>query len=538
MVRRAKAHPVVVDGVLVLRIHGVVHLRSLHQGSAVGLHPRARHEAVVAAARAAGGAGIDGNRTGRGRGVASRPRNGARPVTAHEPIGALKHSSETRLGVSGACLIMCRMKRLSLEELRRPDDRTLLFTPLGLGQGWKLAPEDSVCVPAGRDRRCRSYGGRTTIGARGLRASQEIHAYGVLCYDNYTMTAELTSVVVEQALRERFLDFYSGQVPLQNKVGALDFVEIKSFYDLGGKLWKGGSHAKGGWELRPKSPGPRIPVPTSLAPLLRWAGREGLLPGRRNRTRGSLLAEFRNDFAHGAGFRVATPVESARRISDTAEMINRLWGVSTPGGRLYPTPLRREVRVIAWSDGARTHCRPEQILLQVEEDGDDHTYVALRCVPDDPGLWDFDARYERTTYPCDFLWGPGDAESAFGWCQAQHPEPDEVEHLDRLFLVRVDERKTYLPMRPEVLAGLPPENRTGAWNLIRADFPNDAFAHVRSHGSADSVGEPPCGCPVEVVSIGGWDEVRAPLGDVVAPANPPSLRVPGLLPDAPDVGSD
>ena len=47
------------------------------------------------------------------------------------------------------------------------------------------------------------------------------------------------------------------------------------------------------------------------------------------------------------------PVDSARTISDAAEIINHLWGSSTPGGRLYPAPVRSEIQVVAWrTDGS------------------------------------------------------------------------------------------------------------------------------------------------------------------------------------------
>ena len=117
-------------------------------------------------------------------------------------------------------------------------------------------------------------------------------------------------------------------------------------------------------------------------------------------------------------------------------------------------------------------------------------------------------------------------------------ETDEVEHLDRLLAVRVDDTKTYLPLRPEVFAALPTERRTGTWHLLRADFPNDAFAHVRSHGTNDTDDEPGCSCPVQTVLNGTWDDVRQGLGDVGHVAYPPSIRVPGIMRDASDVGSD
>jgi hypothetical protein len=39
-----------------------------------------------------------------------------------------------------------------------------------------------------------------------------LYAYGVLCYDLYTVAGDLARLVIEQALRERFLPFYDETV--------------------------------------------------------------------------------------------------------------------------------------------------------------------------------------------------------------------------------------------------------------------------------------------------------------------------------------
>ncbi len=45
------------------------------------------------------------------------------------------------------------------------------------------------------------------------------HSYGVLCYELFTITDDLTWIVLEQALRERFIDFYRRQIPIVDKQG-------------------------------------------------------------------------------------------------------------------------------------------------------------------------------------------------------------------------------------------------------------------------------------------------------------------------------
>lgn len=81
-----------------------------------------------------------------------------------------------------------------------------------------------------------------------------------------------------------------------------------------------------------------------LDSLLRWARGEGLLRGQRNRRRESLLKKFRNNVAHGSGDHLVMPTDTARDISEAAEIINQLWGSATPGGHLYPAPMRRRSR--------------------------------------------------------------------------------------------------------------------------------------------------------------------------------------------------
>ncbi|HEY5987846.1 MAG TPA: hypothetical protein VIV12_15955 [Streptosporangiaceae bacterium] len=43
-----------------------------------------------------------------------------------------------------------------------------------------------------------------------------LYSYGVLCYDIYTLAGDHARLVIEQALRERFLSFYGGTVTLKH----------------------------------------------------------------------------------------------------------------------------------------------------------------------------------------------------------------------------------------------------------------------------------------------------------------------------------
>lgn len=63
------------------------------------------------------------------------------------------------------------------------------------------------------------------------------------------------------------------------------------------------------------------------------------------------ITNLRDLVAHPTGYHLATPVDVARTLRDLAEIINHLWGAPTPGGRLYPAPIKREVVALAWDEG-------------------------------------------------------------------------------------------------------------------------------------------------------------------------------------------
>lgn len=65
-------------------------------------------------------------------------------------------------------------------------------------------------------------------------------------------------------------------------------------------------------------------------------------------------------------------------------------------------------------------------------------------------------QYETTRTPCELLWGPGTPEDAAAWRDQHHPVGDDVNILDRLFMVRYHDGRRYLPRCPEIAAGLSP----------------------------------------------------------------------------------
>ena len=423
----------------------------------------------------------------------------------------------------------------SLDELREVDERVLAFAPLEVALRGRMRPEDAALyqqeaishadlVPA--------VGERTRTTFERLRT---LYAYGVLCYDLFTIVEDQAHLVMEFALRERFLAFYEGVVPMEDAEGNPHPVQATRVDDLFEQIRKG-SRLRGPQrrQLRLRRTSEVLPFDGMLNSLLRWARGEGLLRGQQNRRLEPLLKAFRNHVAHGAGDHLDMPADAARTLSDLAEIINQLWGSDTPGGRLYPAPIRREVQVIAWNPVGRLLSGPANDLPP-EPEYKDWTCVLVRAVLHDQGLRRFDAQYETTMYPCGLLWGPGAWQDASAWLKKEQPEPDEVEILDRIFLLQHHENRLYLPRCPDIAAGLPAGERGGQWHLTRADFPHDASRHtsqVLLRGPACS-GEGPCQqCAAETLGSGTWQEMldlATASGTTLRPRAAPDIRAPSLM---------
>jgi hypothetical protein len=414
---------------------------------------------------------------------------------------------------------MIKMDIRRFDELTTADSRSLAFTRHGLLTGAKILAVDAAEFQqrsiAAADL-CKGVPDATRLSFERLR---NLHAYGVLCYDAFTVVTDLRWVVLEQALRDRFVDFYAGSVPIAHKDGRTEDLQVAHFDELTKAFRNRGNYTRG-WSLRLLSGATTSQMPMTLVPLLRWARDEGLLYGQRNKLlEQSVFGDSRNMFAHGSGYRLGPPNESARAIHETAEIINRLWGQDTSGGRFYPAPIQRDVLVIAWSPETGGHGTDYSVTMmradQLAEDTrlpPDWNCLVVRGVHNDPDWHQFDARYERTRFPAELLWGSGDRIEAAAWLQLTRPTGDETTHLDRDFAVRVRDQKVDLPSRLEILLGAPKEQRPGTWHIVRADFPNDAHYHVRHLVRGEPCGEDDSdsiACPVEVSFAGTWTEASA-----------------------------
>ncbi len=278
-----------------------------------------------------------------------------------------------------------------------------------------------------------------------------------------------------------------------------------------------------------------------LTSLLKWARAEGLLHGQANRHHEHLLKRARDRAAHTASYKLVPPNMAALAIADVAEIINRLWGVTASGSRLYPDPVRRTAVVVAWSrDGdAIALLTAERFsgLSATERETLAQSIVVLGQ-PQDDELFYFDACYEAARTPCEWLWGPCSWKDAAGWLADNQPAEDEVELLDRLFVVRYHDSRLYLPQHPDVVAALDATDVTGTWYLLRADSPLAAFNHLRQALVGGFVckwkpRETCLVCPLEMIHQGTWQDVRnhlAMLGQPIQPRPVPDVRAPGGWP--------
>ncbi len=427
-----------------------------------------------------------------------------------------------------------RLSIMSLDDLRQPDDRTLRFTPLGLSLGRQMRPEDAAefqqqvvaqfeLAPQVAEATRRSFEDLRTIFPQGL-----------FCYEIFTLVNDRALLVLEQALRDRFVGYHRGTVtfvdPATNSRHA---VQVGNYEHVQEAL-----KAHRTWQLLLDN-GQTLKFNGMLGGLRAWARQLGMLRGQRNRATEQALSNLRNLVAHPTGYHLVTPVDAARTLRDLAEIINHLWGELTPGGRLYPAPLRREVVVLAWdSAGARIYTAlANQLSNAVDPTDQPWQCIILRAVfrPDqriaDPGLTEYDSRHEITNYPTELLWGPGTITDAAAWFDRHEPCPDESDYLDRTFAIRYDGSYLYLPMRVEVAASLPTTDHPGNWYVIKADHPNDAYAHVRNLlVGTGCVKRGECtNCTAETVSVGRHQDAVASMSDRTTPL-PPDVATPWAPP--------
>lgn len=415
------------------------------------------------------------------------------------------------------------------DELRAPDDRTLHFTPYGLGV--KMRPEDAA-------RYQQEIVGGLELDpavAEGTRQSfdrlRTLFGYGVLCYDLFTLVRDHALLVIEQALRDRFID-YQGTVTFVDDQGILHQVPVTRYEEVHEAI-----KSNRRWKLQIAAGPDTMTFNGMLHGLYSWARKAGLLRGQRSRGVEAVLANLRNMVAHPTSYHLLDPVDAARTLSDLREIINQLWGAPTVGGRLYPAPLKRSVVAMAWQKDGRAIYVSEVDALRDQTPGDDQLEFAIvRAVWEsgrhlsDPEMLSFDSWHETTWYPAEHLWGPGTGEEGIAWLDANDPQPDECDYVDRIFVIRYHGGELFLPMKPGTAAALPAPEQAGQWYAVRADFPDDAYAHIRSCATSapGRAATGPCPrCHAETLAEGSHTHVIATCGlNGIVPSLPPDMRSP------------
>ena len=437
----------------------------------------------------------------------------------------------------------------SLSELQEADERTLRFHPLGLGG--RMRPEDSAEF---QQRVIARYQLVPAVAA-GTRQSfdqlREIFGYGVLCYDIFTVINDHALLVFEQALRDRFIDLHQGTVtfvdPQTGSTQELAADRYEQVYEFVSRNRT--------WKLRLGDGPEAMTFNGTLGGLREWAHTMGFLRGQRNRAVEQAIARLRNHVAHPTSYHLTTPADAANTISDLAEIINHLWGSPTPGGRLYPAPVQRTIVHLMWNDETGQVmsglAAPGPVPASQERDGaeggqqsaepqgdqeqDVWTHALVRGVPHDWDLLHFDAKYETARNPAEWLWGPGSGRDAMAWLAREQPPDDEVDLLDRIFLLRYHAPLLYLPRNPDLAASVTDDKKPGTWYLIKADSPEHAFNHQRQvlaggFGCAEHGLCPRC--PVQMIGAGSWQDAMSLLaarGVQVSRRHVPDVRVPSRM---------
>lgn len=414
------------------------------------------------------------------------------------------------------------MQIKTLEELQRADERSLAFTPMGLGH---MAAADAADYQQHVVSSIELSDDVAASTRRVFDRLRTVYAHGVLCYETYTLVRDHTLLIVEQALRDRLMEHYNNVVTFVDKQNQVVTVKASSYETV----FDACRRKRG---LLVGDNGPVLPFNGMLPDLTTWARRVGYFRGQQNRHQERVHGDLRNMVAHGTSD-LTGPVEAANELRAAAEIINQLWGQPTPNGKYYPAPRPRHILAIGWSGAGGIQIADAHRLADEPNIHTDWTYIIVRAVADDPKLFDFNARYEMTTYPAEWLWGPGTVDDAVAWMQASAPDVDDQDHLDRVFAVRIHDGHIYPPQRPEIALKTTAADQAGQWFAVRADYPNPALVHIRNRVTSEHCQDSgPCeSCAADLLAHGSYDDVRGTLSQAITrPIDqlPPAVATPGF----------
>lgn len=375
-----------------------------------------------------------------------------------------------------------------LEELRRVDERTLRFSPWGLGG--QLEPSTSARFLA----ESLTYATLAEAVPEDVRLNFErvrnLFLYGLLDYDLFSAAYDLGHLALEGALRHRFVTYYESSVPIWRD-GVADTLAAASF---DGYREAVAAARKQGQRLQLREDEAEG-LPRSYTDVFAWARRRSLLVGQRNIGVFGSLVKLRDHVAHPERHRIDMPPEVIGLLQDVAEIINRLWGHETEGGRLFPAPISRRPRAAALSPDRQAAVTFGSLpLVPLERDKRDWTY-ALFLAADGEELVEFDWEspghqrflytpgFQMTQFPAELLWGPGSQDELIAALQDFNDQTptDTVAFLDRVFYIRTTEgaSRPDFPRSATDVLDLHLDDASAVWYVMRADAPMDAWVLVR-----------------------------------------------------------
>ncbi|MGX5397377.1 hypothetical protein [Streptomyces sp. C3-3] len=187
-----------------------------------------------------------------------------------------------------------------LSELRAADKLSLAFNPYGLGG--RMKPEDAAEFQQRQIADCDLAEGVAAGTCDSFKRLRTVFAYGVLCYDVYTVVGDQALHIYEQALRDRFLEWCADTITFRPPHGPDVSCKVTSYDDVKKRADK---------MTRERSKlvvaAHAVEFNGMLHGLRLWARAAGLLCGRRSRAVEDALAKLRNHVAHPSGHHVDTP---------------------------------------------------------------------------------------------------------------------------------------------------------------------------------------------------------------------------------------
>jgi hypothetical protein len=403
-----------------------------------------------------------------------------------------------------------------LAALRAVDEGSLYFSPGGLGG--PLAPAHAAHVFATWMARLKLADDVPEDIRRNFDRVRKLFLYGLLERDLFAIADHEAHLVLEGALRHRFVTYYARQIPIWRN-GQAETIAVGSFNDLH-KLRSSLRRC----QLRVAND--REPLPYGYLALYTWARRRQLLQGQRNVGLFASLVNLRNYAAHPELYSDDLPPSVVRLLLDVAEIINKLWGHDTDGGRLFPGPVHRHPRCAALSpDSSAAVTFGSLTGVQTERKARDWTFAVFLAAEreelvdfdlDGPGQrFKYEPGFQLTDYPVKRLVGPGHIEDVLRFLAETDVDSmsDVVDFQDRLFFVRRRDGnpRPDFPRAPEDLTVFTEDDDEALWYLIRADFSMDAWLRIRDRQ------------PIEPAEARGTEIVAELVGDEAARAYAASL---------------